>query len=569
MNKHNKITKINGRSLWNDSGLRFLTILLVIPSFVVVMLSCDIGDFGDKNVNPTQVTSVNDAFLFPTVQIAIAGNREEHWRANLIYSSSIVQHVAHPWYAGESYAQNIPWAIWFWEQAYSGAGPEWRAQVKNVEDLLYQLQKMQEEGENVTNKIAKTRILRAFIYHRITDLYGDAPYTEAGKGFIDLNFTPKFDSQEFIYSDMLRELTEASSQLNTAEPGYGSADLWFNGNITQWQQFANSLRLRLAMRLVKVDAGKARTEAEAAVNATGGLIRSLDDIAAHPHENGPGATCCNPHGNPIHFVYDADPDIYLSQTFVNWMREHNDPRLRIYGAVYMGGQEITDPGMQLGRPNGYTMFAWLQSHPSWPIAVQRGGGDPNNIADLDNSTFQSSYTKLHRRWLNYVDNPQVFLSHAETELLMAEMAVRGWNTPSDAATHYNNGVRAAMEYLSVYQGDNTAIPQAEVDAYLSSNPFNGTLEQINTQYWAAVFLNGYEAWANFRRSGYPVLERSPVDASITLAEWPHPASNTGGEFPRRLVYSPQDAILNSTNYQEALSRMGPDNILTPVWWDRD
>jgi hypothetical protein len=550
-------------------GMPWLPGVAMIPVLFIIMLSCDISDFGEMNVNPTQVTQdrIQDTFIFPMVQVSIAGNREEHWRANLIYSSSIVQHVAHPWYAGESYAQNIPWAVWFWESAYSGGGVDWRAQVKNVEDLLHLLQTRQEEGEAVSNKLAMTRILRTFIYHRITDLYGDAPYSEAGKGDIDKIFAPKFDSQEFIYNDMLNELAEAVQQFDASEPGFGSADLWFGGNIPQWQRFANSLRLRLALRLVKRDLNKAQTEAEAAVNAPAGLITSMDDIVYHRHEVGPGATCCNPHGNPIAFVYDADPDIYLSQTMVNWMLDNNDPRLRVYGAVYQGDEVITDPALQMGRPNGYTNFSWLQSHPSWEIAVARGSGDP------EDGTNQAGYTKLHRRWLD-VTNPQVFLTHAEVEFMLAEMAVRGWDAPSDAAAHYNNGVRAAMEYLSLYVGD-TDISAAEIDDYLADNPFNeiGTqaqqLRQINTQYWAAVFLNGYEAWANWRRTGYPVLEAAPVDADITEATRPHPSSDTGGEFPRRLVYSNSDVVLNSANYQEAINRQGPDNLTTRIWWDRD
>ena len=155
------------------------------------------------------------------------------------------------------------------------------------------------------------------------------------------------------------------------------------------------------------------------------------------------------------------------------------------------------------------------------------------------------------------DDPMFFMTYAEVELLKAEAAVRGWHS-GNAATHYENGVRAAMEYLSMYD-PNAAIDGASIDAYLTANPYNAAtgMQQINEQIWAAVLLNEYEAFANWRRTGYPQF--TPVN---------YPGNVTGGTIPRRLRYREAEAVANPENYSAAVSQQGPDEFTTRVWWDR-
>ncbi len=148
------------------------------------------------------------------------------------------------------------------------------------------------------------------------------------------------------------------------------------------------------------------------------------------------------------------------------------------------------------------------------------------------------------------------MTYAEVEFLLAEAAVRNWYN-GDAATHYENGVRAAMQYLAMY-GPEAVIPEADIDAYLAANPFDpaNALEQINTQIWAATHLNEYESYANYRRTGYPAL--TPVN---------YPGNVTGGTIPRRMRYSEGEMVANAESYAEAVSRQGPDLLTTRVWWD--
>lgn len=524
-------------------NLRFW-IFLMVPVIAGIIISCDptaIDDFGDINKNPTQATEMDDAFLLTTVQKAIAGNRGPTWRGNWIYSASIAQHVSSPWYPGEFYSLDQDRATAFWTSAYAGG---WQAKVRHIQDVIIRLEEKLEEGEEVANRLAIARILRAFIFSRITDLYGDTPYFEAGKGYHDFEFTPSYDPQEEIYNDMFMELDEAVEQFDPAQPSYGEADLVYGGNIEQWQRFANSLRLRLALRLVKVAPQKAAEEAAAAVNAPGGVMTSNDDIWIFPHHTGPGTRL---HTNPNAEVYQVDDVIFLSQTLVDWLQEREDSRLRVYGAVVKDDQVITDPEQQLGRPNGYTE-AEVEAHPSF-------------------TGEHSDYTRLHPRFKD-LEHPSIWFTYAEVEFMLAEAVVRGWIS-GNPATHYEEGVRAAMTYLTHYTGD-TDISEAEINNYLLDNPFKVTgteeeqLEQINEQYWVAVFMNGYEAWSNFRRSGYPDLEPSPVDKDS-----PHPSTDTGGEFPRRLVYPSDEEVLNLENFQKVLDRQGPNTLVTPVWWDAE
>lgn len=153
-------------------------------------------------------------------------------------------------------------------------------------------------------------------------------------------------------------------------------------------------------------------------------------------------------------------------------------------------------------------------------------------------------------------SPMFFQTYAEVEFLLAEASLRGWNN-GDAATHYENGVRAAMEYLTIYD-ESLAITGEQIDDYLAANPFVEAegMRLIGEQYWVVTFLNDYESWANWRRTGFPVL--TPVN---------YPGNITNGQIPRRLRYFEAEYGNNGDELNAALSRMGPDEFTTRIWWD--
>ncbi len=482
--------------------------------------SCDNG-FEELNVNPTAANEIDPNFQMSWVQLRTSGGRYENWRAGLIYSSMMVQHMAAVcgYWTGDKYTYNAGYSSSLFDRAYS-------EQVKDVQDLINTLQQG-EVGDQTM--LGMARIWRVVIFHRLTDLYGDIPYSEAGKGFLEGIDFPKYDAQSAIYADMLNELEQAIGQLSTG--GFGGSDLIYGGDIDKWKKFGNSLMLRLAMRMSEVDAGAAQSWASKAIS--GGVMTSNDDIAFLQHTNGPEGVNMNGIGEVLDKSNGFGDDCpRLSNTLVDWMLATGDPRLDILGELPADGS-----GAHNGLPNGLDETT-IQDNPT---------GTSTDNFDRVNSTLVS------------VATPMVFQTYAEVELMLAEAAERGWSS-GNAADHYNNGVRAAMQQYSIYDGG-LAVDDAAVDDYLANNPYDGELSSIGWQYWAATFLNEYEAYANWRRTGYPTL--TPTN---------HPSNVTNGTIPVRMVY-PQGELGLNPNFEEALSRqnLGSDfasMLKVPVWWDK-
>jgi len=397
-------------------------------------------------------------------------------------------------------------------------------QVKDAVDLVNTLQ-AGEVGDQ--SMLGMARIWKVVIFHRLTDLYGDIPYFEAGRGALDGIDFPAFDAQEDIYMDMLKELEEAVAQIGSG--GFGGADLVYGGDTEQWKRFGNSLMLRLAMRLSEADPGTAQAWATKAIN--GGVMSSIADDAFIEHTNGPEGVNRNGIGEVLDRSNGFGDDCpRLSTSYVDRMLATNDPRLAVVGVVASGGP-------QKGLPNGFD---------SETIATYEGG------SDLD------TYSRINPELVR-VESPMYFMTYAETEFLLAEAAMRGWGA-SDAESHYNAGVRAAMKIYENYNAD-LAIDDAAIDAYLAENPFDGTMEAIGTQYWFATLLNEYEAYANWRRTGFPNL--TPVNYSGNV---------TNGQIPLRLAISQGEGSLNPS-FEAARTRQGlgtdyASHLSVPVWWDK-
>jgi hypothetical protein len=241
---------------------------------------------------------------------------------------------------------------------------------------------------------------------------------------------------------------------------------------------------------------------------------------------------------------------YLGKPFVDYLLTTSDPRLNVISVKYQFpanalasvGTEDVIPADQQGMPFGYNESS-IVNDPLYP----------------GKSGAAWKYSQLNRRTVAKIDIPEFFITYAQTQLLLAEAVQRGWTTGS-AAGFYNAGVKAHMDQMKQYDVLAT-IPPASQDAYLTANPFNPAtaLQQINTQYWIASFQNGSEAWANFRRSGFP-----------TLAPNTYPSADpaVAGGFIHRLVYPVREKSVNTANYNEAVARMGADNLATRVFWDK-
>lgn len=518
---------------------RQLCSLTAILVAVLLLPACDSG-FEEMNVNPTQANEIQPQFLLPTAQLGIAGTRYEMWRGNMIYSSGFVQHMANTWWSGAKYAEGSDdWWGALWRVAYNGAGDSRRAYVKTLQDMINN----NEDDPQAANYVAAGRVLRVFAFHRLTDVYGDIPYFEAGMGFLGDDITPAFDPQSEIYADMLNELQEAAAQFDPSLPLQG--DLLYDGDVTRWQRFAHSLMLRLGLRLVKVDQTAAQNWVQTAI--AGGVMQSNADMAVIYHADGPntGPNGMNSNGNSDVFATDQP---MLLEAFVDWMKESDDPRLPIFAALYDGPANAGTSSIVSTDPED--LFGWPPETDAETVVDH-----PAYDEDLG---FYGSFAQPNRI-VRDLHDPTIFQSYAEVEFMLAEAAIRGWHQGS-AATHYENGVRAAMQHVAIYdEGGAANISESEIDAYLAANPYDDAngMEQVNTQYWGAVFLNGFEAWANYRRTGFPDLEQVN-----------YPGNPTGGTIPRRLRYPSSEPVLNPENYNAAIQRQGPDVMTTRVWWDQ-
>lgn len=495
----------------------------------VAAAACDDG-YDEMNTSKVAALSIDPAYQLNNVTLNINGGGFAGG-SQLIYDLGAVQQIISPnsgVLTGANYNQdnrNATQTLW---QAY------YRTCVRNTVDIMNKTK----DDPARANLYHMARILHSYVFMVLTDEYGDVPYTEAGKGYIDVNFFPAYDSQEAIYTSIISELKSASAALS-ATARIETADVLFGGDVDKWKKFANSLLLRAGMRLSKVDPSQA--QATVSGIALDELILTNDDNAVIWHD----ANYQN--GMAITLNGTEAANFYLTEPFVNHLKETNDPRLSSIAVRYVGatsGPEQTvdiasfDPDDQVGMPMG---------HDNSTVGAV--------AEDLGLASFYD-FSQVDRRRMMKLTAPYFMVSAAQTQLLLAEASHRGWITAGTAAAYYEAGVRAHMEQLGMVD-EASAVDDADVDAYLAANPYDdaNALEQINTQYWIVSFLNGPEVFANYRRSGYPELESNP-----------YPGKEV--DFIRRLTYPVSEGSVNGANLQEALSRMGPDALDTRVWWDK-
>ncbi|WPP50732.1 SusD/RagB family nutrient-binding outer membrane lipoprotein [Catalinimonas niigatensis] len=508
-------------------------IYLAAALLVTLLPACDDG-LAELNENPDAYSDIVPEFLFTKAQLD-AVDISYFGTAALTIGGSMQQFATYKEVpaAGDKYF-NDGYSKSYFSEAYPTA-------VNQIQEVI---RSVSENPEDV-NKLSVARIWRVYIFHHITDLYGDVPYTEAGKGSIEKIYTPKYDEQSFIYEDMLTELEEAAHALDPSQPTFGNADLMYGGSVEQWEKFAYSLMLRLGMRLSEVDATAAQNWVQKAI--TGGVILEDSDLAAIEYVDGSQIDSRNPIAWALMRGDYLDPQNEdnveggkLAKTFIDHLKNTGDPRLNVFSVLWVQsptGEYVADTAtaLQQGMPN-----AAFNSKP----------------ADF------ASYSEPNPNTILKYDAPLLVLTNAEVHLLLAEAAVRGWYN-GDAAEAYESAVRAGMRQWSHF-GSGGEIATNRIDAYVNSNPFPaaGTLEEkmeaIHTQKWVSLFLDEYEIFAEWRRTGYPDLV--PTN---------YPGNLTGGSIPTRFVLPDSEETINGPNFLEAVSRQGEGNLLTSkVWWDK-
>jgi Starch-binding associating with outer membrane len=500
--------------------MKQIKIYIVGIIFCLIANSC--GDFGDTNIDPNNPSTVSTGFLLTKAQKDLMSNTHDEWIGGR------VTFLNAQYWSQNNYTE---------ESRYNP-----RQDVTNTHFTSFYTEPLNDLNEIITvnknnpnkgeaaNQTAIARILKVWMFHYMTDLWGPIPYKEALKG--SENRSPKYDAQKDIYLDLLKELNESIAQMRETDKSFGSADVVFNGNMKQWKKFANSLILRIAMRMSDVETATAKTAVEKAAQDA---FSSNADNAYFAFLNG------QPNNSPLHQsrVNRGDADFCISNVLIdNTLNPVNDPRVAAFA------DKTAADGKYKGRPYGQNSavaaseMPEVYSQPSGASVVVNGGNfNPNDVLAPNAKA--------------------TFMNYAEVCFILAEAKERGWAVTGTAQEWYDKGITASMNEWGIE--DKTAINQflAQKDiAYLTAK--GDWKQKIGVQKWVALYPQGLQGWAEWRRLDFDKFIL-PVGGAI---------GDLGTKVaPMRLNYPQEEQTKNSANYQAAVTLLGADNLKTRLWWD--
>ena len=483
---------------------------IIAVVFTLSFSSCN-KKLDELRDNPNAITVVDDAALFANAARAIFIETMEE--SNYRFTG---QH-AHYFVAGgdvrkpdlygdgfDTYYEDMFFAIY-------GSGNWHGGVIKNIQDV-----QVITTTEGTKNKVryAMADVIRSLGFALLTDEFGEIPYTDGGKGKTENILLPKYDTQEFIYKDLIAKLKsdiEALKTLNT-ENGYSKSDFIFENDSDKWVRFANSLRLRLAMRL--------RNSDETFSRAT--VIECLKEPLMEDNSHNAWMIETEGNGNKWYEHKVGFPGIKVSDMLVKQLSSTNDPRLSIYAAKdYDGGYS--------GQLNGLNDMEFGKSEFS----------KRSNMGDL----------------LSSQDSRLYVLTAAETWFLRAEIELAYNNDVTKANDNFKEGIKTSLNQWEVPAADiNTFLATSTADLSDPENDF----AQIGMQMWLALTPNYTESWSYIRRTGYPVIKQrtdTKLDKGVT-----------NGYIPERFKYSSFEISTNGEYTQEAIRRQGENLITTPIWW---
>lgn len=482
---------------------------LVGVLIALLTLGCT-GDFEEMNTNPNSPVTVPTAYLFTNGIRGAVG--QQFYFTTQLYA----QQLSETQYTNTSRYETEDASF---DGFYSGPLADFQNIINlNTDDATKG--SVLASGSN-DNQIAAARIMKAYLFQIMTDLWGDIPYSEALKG--NSNFTPAYDTQEDIYTDLVKELTEASAQIKTTEPGI-VGDPIYDGDMGKWKKFANALLMRVGIRMSEANATLAASAISTAIS-NGTFTSNADNaLYAFLEENN--------NSNSIFYHYNVDrrTDYAISLPLVTYMEGNNDPRLFIYG-------EPTDNSVIAGNP----------------AIVGMPYGESEAVSG---SITNASISFPGELWKDYAAEKQILISYSEVKFIMAEAAQRAYaGVGGTASSHYNEAITATMQYYGVAAADITAYLAEPGVVY---NPV-AYKRSIGEQKWVSLYAQGHEAWSEWRRLGFPTL-------------LPAPAAVSGRGIPLRRTYAQREFQLNEENYTAAVERQGATagelHMDDPVWWDK-
>ncbi len=514
----------------NKSRLLFTGLL----SFSLLFNSCK-KDFEKINNDPNNPKDVPNSFYLAGAQRGLMDNTTDVWFGGQV-GNQLAQYWSSNQYSSESrYQFRTPLTNVYWGLFYAGGINDENLNVGGLIELQRIIDNCKTNpGPSSAygfpdNQIAVATTLRVWLYQYMTDMWGDIPYSEALNP--EKTRAPKYDRQADIYSGLLSEINQAISLINTSEDG-PVGDLIYSGDMSLWSKFANSLKMRLAIRLADRD----NTTAQAAfTDAVAGAFTSNADNALMLY--GSSATS----SNPIFYNYAIDirNDYCLSSTFkdaldsVSGSATHNviDPRLSCW-------------------------FALPTANNVW-VGETYGLNEANGAATPNSSISQRSSLVLSATF------PGIYMAYSEVEFMLAEAVERGWGVAGSAQSHYDAGVTSSIEYWTDL--NSTPATPAEITAYLAqpivdyTNAASGGnwMQKIGRQKWISLFNQGIQGWTEWRRLDFGILQL-PVDGLLE-----------GNGIPMRMKYALDEQTLNSGNYNSAVASQGADLQDTKVWWDKN
>ncbi len=498
-------------------------------------------DFDELNTDPKGLTldalnSSNIGKLFSQTNYSVMSHTPIgsvpwiHQVTESLYSDIYVQYFAttQPRFDTDRYAIHGGWNDWAWRSTFERSAPALRLLVEETERL--ELPK--------ENAIAK--IWEVYQFQRATDYYGPIPYSQFGNGETSVGY----DTQESVYKSFFPILDEALAALSSGGTSFfGNEDLIYSGDVVKWQKFANSLRLRIAMRIRHAEPNLAKDEAEKAISA--GVIENVSDNAF---------VLTTAATTNIYNSLTAWGEFRMSASMESVLKGYDDPRVSKMFSPATSGDSDGDGFLYEGIYNGQSI-----------AALEDGSLDYNNTA----SNMAPSYLP------GGGNNPIPVLRAAEVYFLRAEGAMIGWNMGGGTAkSYYEAGINASLEEFGVSDATyatstNVPAPAIAGDAAVTDIPvlFNEVdnekaLEQIHTQKWISLFPESRESWAELRRTGYPKLYDRLFSESTTIGV---------GDIKRRMVYPPIEFTTNTdgVNTAIALPELGGEaGGSKKLWWDK-
>lgn len=503
--------------------------LYILGLFASVLLSSCVDDI---NEDPNRPTSVPTTSLITSAEKLLVDNLRSE-QASLRGSMLFVQYFSQNTYTTQS-RYDIPFSYSddYWKGLYKTLNNLEEVVKLNTDPLTKDVATANGAGRNAT-QIAISRVLKSYAFYALTDVFGNIPYQSYGNKDEDFqalqqnpeNITPKYASQEKIYADILNELKAAGDTLikYQSETTFGKADIIYAGSNQKWAKFANSLRLRFSTRIKDKNQALYQEHFQDALSK--GVFTSNADNAAFKYST------TSPNEAPLYraTVTANRKDFAISNIFVDLLQGKNailpvsDPRLPIYALP------ATATNTYVGLPYG--------------------------LANDQAGKFAATGVSLPGAVINASNYAEVLMEYAEVKFLVSE-----YNSWSQA--DYASGVRASLEKWGV-SADN-------VNTYLESLPA-ASKENVLTQKYIALYMQGLESWSEYRRTGYPsflvkegdVVFQGTIDGAGVTYRF-DPLFGDGG-VPGRLYYPTKEQNVNKANYQEALSAQGNDKIETKLW----